>query len=422
MKIQMLIFIVAFSLGFALMKVTSTSIAVKKVDQTTSTVRATSSREDFVDSEYEDLMLSNEEKLQKSLSQANTLSALLGLAEKQLEIESFGNKSLNLVAQKMAKLYPAESLDYYATRPTDATMNAYMENAIFEIWSEHDLISSLAYLDHDSFSTMKEFGESWCHFVNRHSSGKWSDAVLAFKLLSSAKQNAIVAELSETDELLSLLLRELKDLDLQRKLELAVQTVMKNKAVDDARSMDVRQNKTAAELEKENREAEIEQLKAGKIVGEDPDTWLKRVSDAIALGAELPDMPGYLIGKGDDRFAKALETWLPLQSPRVQRAWADEMIQNLPKKEALEWAKTLGTVALRSDTRESILSTWVTSEPQNAADYIIREASQEDMMQFLPEATYRWGLQDFAAAKKWLESQADSTAKDASLKRLTGGK
>ena len=37
---------------------------------------------------------------------------------------------------------------------------------------------------------------------------------------------------------------------------------------------------------------------------------------------------------------------------------------------------------------------------------------------YLPTAVYRWALQDYAAAKQWIDAQADSPAKAAALKKL----
>jgi len=36
----------------------------------------------------------------------------------------------------------------------------------------------------------------------------------------------------------------------------------------------------------------------------------------------------------------------------------------------------------------------------------------------LPEAVYKWALQDYAAARQWLDALPDSPAKVASLQKL----
>jgi hypothetical protein len=150
--------------------------------------------------------------------------------------------------------------------------------------------------------------------------------------------------------------------------------------------------------------------------------WLERISGILAIVDELPTYP-----PNDEEAKRAeytilhqteLELWLPKQSPSLQRAWADNIIEEKSPEDAFAWIEQLSTASLRIDMREQRIRSWTESNPQAATRYISEKMTAEENETFLPKAVYAWALNDFASARKWLDAQAASPAKAAAIKKL----
>jgi hypothetical protein len=152
---------------------------------------------------------------------------------------------------------------------------------------------------------------------------------------------------------------------------------------------------------------------------ESPEMWLARIAATFDEIDVMPTELKHILGPGDGKYLEALSNWLPLQSPRVQRAWADDVIHSKSLSNAIKWVDQLGTPILRADLRNDLFETWARSDSAaEAARYLTENASAEEQSSHLPEAVHRWALFDYNAAKAWIDTQADSPAKAAALKKL----
>ena len=446
MKQTILLFAAAFLSGYLILSAVRNPPQVDAASEQKSSARsATSTRVDQVFGEYEALMFDEEEKEQLLLDQANTLSGLVGLVEK-LDAERGSSNNfdrLNPVALKLAKLFPAQALDYYATCPSNASMNAHMVGEIREKWATLDLTACLAKLDQNETLSTRDFCNLWNEMVRRNVPDKAIEHTRAFAKLDTKKQWAIMEGFYTSDAAtVALLVPVIKDPEVMKKAREILDDASKQVPADPNKKSDY-------DIEKEKRDALAKQLKEDKpepgqlveiLEGEKSESdrkailsavfepqedekqnatlWLARISGLLAVIKDLPDNPPIDPGrKGDFLHKDELEEWLPQQSPRLQRAWADDLIRYKNNAEALEWIEQLGTASLRADMRELVVKNWTYSNPQEAAGYLVREVAveQEDM---LPEAVYKWALQDYAAARQWLDALPDSPAKVAALQKL----
>lgn len=427
MKRTILLFAAAFLSGYLMLAAVRNPPPGDAASEQKSSARsATSNRVDQVFGEYEVLMFDEEEKDQLLLDQANTLSALLGLVEK-LDAERGSSNDfhrLNPVALKLAKMFPAQALDYYATCPSNTSMNAHMVYAIREKWATLDLTACLAKLDQNETLSTRDFCNLWTDMVRRNLPDKAIEHTQAFAKLDTKKQWAIMAKFYSGDAAtVALLVPVIKDPEVMKKAREILDDASKQVPADPNKKSDY-------DIAKEKRDALVKQLKEDKpepaqladiLEGEKSESdryeilracmepredeqqnatlWLARISGILAVVKNLPDNPLVPIVKEGYDFQDELEEWLPQQSPRLQRAWADDLIRNKTQTEAMEWIEQLGTASLKADMREMVIKDWTYSNPQEAAEYLVSEAvpEQEDM---LPEAVYKWALQDYAAARQ----------------------
>jgi hypothetical protein len=426
-KRTILLFAAAFLSGYLMLAAVRNPPPGDAASEQKSSARsATSNRVDQVFGEYEVLMFDEEEKDQLLLDQANTLSALLGLVEK-LDAERGSSNDfhrLNPVALKLAKMFPAQALDYYATCPSNTSMNAHMVYAIREKWATLDLTACLAKLDQNETLSTRDFCNLWTDMVRRNLPDKAIEHTQAFAKLDTKKQWAIMAKFYSGDAAtVALLVPVIKDPEVMKKAREILDDASKQVPADPNKKSDY-------DIAKEKRDALVKQLKEDKpepaqladiLEGEKSESdryeilracmepredeqqnatlWLARISGILAVVKNLPDNPLVPIVKEGYDFQDELEEWLPQQSPRLQRAWADDLIRNKTQTEAMEWIEQLGTASLKADMREMVIKDWTYSNPQEAAEYLVSEAvpEQEDM---LPEAVYKWALQDYAAARQ----------------------
>ena len=68
--------------------------------------------------------------------------------------------------------------------------------------------------------------------------------------------------------------------------------------------------------------------------------------------------------------------------------------------------------------REQVMKDFTNSSPQGASEFIIAKGFADEQENLLPQAVYKWALQDYAAARQWLSAQADTQAKAAAVKML----
>lgn len=445
-----LVFIAAFLLGFLVLSSVELSSRVEESDALIlDQMRASSSRLDHSFSEYEAAILNDEEKLQLLLDQANTLSSLLGLAEKLADEDSYNEKGLMMVATKLASLYPMESIDFYSRSPTNAAMNRDMESQIIKSWAACDLSACLAYLDMDETRSIIEYCEQWTELVYQEWPEKSSEILISFSQMSRDKQNTLLQNryVTVNDEILEFLLSELKDQQLRSTMEARLRFIQEKQLAEKTERQaqhkipyDVEQGIYSAmirDIKERNLPPETVATMLGDVKSrknrmfilynilerrmddqETPDAWLVRVSEMLAGVNEIPDSTPRHSGKGVDPSRDALQAWLPKQSIQLQRAWADDVVNQMHGEDAMEWIDTLSQASLRADLRDQHLEQWVRNSPAEAAGYIVEKASAFEQEDYLSTAVYRWALQDYAAAKQWTEAQADSPAKAAAMKKL----
>ncbi len=451
MKRNVLVFAAAFLLGYLLLASRKKSSAVEVSDvKIANQTLESSSRLDDSFSEYEAVMFDDEEKLQLLLDQANTLSSLLGLAEKLVGEGYFGENALMMVAEKLAKLYPVEAITYYAGRPTNVAMNSEMASKVIQSWAACDLTACLAYLDKDETRSISEFCEQWLDSVYQEWPQKLPEMLKSFSQLNMQKQNMIVQTGSMRDEILEQLLPELKDQKLRSALEARMRLKQDTQLAEKTETQ--KQQKSPEDLEREKCNDIIEDIKTRNLAAaeiatilrvvqsqesrmrilsdilerrmvddETAEAWLARVSEVLAVVDEIPDHTPNHSGKGGDPSREELQAWLPKQSIRLQRAWADDVVDDMYGEKAMQWIQTLSQASLRADMRDEVLASWAEESPIDAAEYMVEKATPAEQEDYLPAAIYRWALRDYAAAKQWIEEQVDTPAKAAALQKLQQG-
>lgn len=447
MKIHLLCFVITFLLGHTIFSRNGTPPTLPATSTTTATARVSSSHyyEEASD-DYVELLLDEEQQLHLLVDQANTLNALLGVAEKVFTANDLGQNRPHPIAEKLARLYPAEALRYYAARPTNAELNEVMERMIMEKWAENDISACLAYLDHDKNRSLADFSAWWCKLARENGADKTKEFVQAFAKLSREKQQKLIDDSYNLTNLLPHLLAQIKEPDLLAEAQQEI-----NRSIDEESESESQREKANSEKEAEHQRIDnlIKQLQVtnpdseqlasilreeksddarriilDKILSpreeerDDASTWLTRISKVLAIIDELPSSPTVQSLKGGYLYQKELEQWLPTQSPRLQRAWADDIVSEQSKEEALAWIEGLSTASLRTDMREQVITDWSENDPDQAAEYLISKASSDEQESFLPDAIYQWALHDYAAATRWLENAPESPAKTAALKKL----
>jgi organic radical activating enzyme len=451
MKRYVLVFAVSFLLGYLLLasRETVSSVEVSGAE-IADQMRASSSRLDDSFSEYEAVMFDDEEKLQLLLDQANTLSSLLGLAEKLAGEGYYDENGLMMVAVKLAKLYPVEAITYYGGRPTHVAMNADMALKVVQSWAAFDLTACLVYLDKDQTRSVSDFCWIWTSLVGQEWPQQSAEILQCFSQLSKQKQSLIVQGGSIRDEIIEQFLPELKDQQLRSAIEARMRIKLETQLAEKTETQE--RQKSPDELERDKCNEMIEDIKARKLAAEDiatmlrdvqsrenrmrilsdilerrfkddetTDAWLTRISEVLAVVDEIPDHTPNHAGKGYDPSHEKLQAWLPKQSIRLQRAWADDVVDDMNGEEAMQWIETLSQASLRADMRDEVLASWAEDSPIDAAEFIVEKATLAEQEDYLPEAVYRWALRDYAAAKQWIEAQVDSSAKAEALQKLGQG-
>lgn len=448
MKTHLLCFAVAFLGGFGLLSI-KRPLPNPPVDaEAPNTLRPSAShRLDEAFSEYEAIMLEDDEKLTLLVDQANTLNALLGAAERITSANGGDENVLQPIARKLARLYPAEALCYYATRPTNAKMNESMWKKILYEWGKNDIAACLAYLTQDSHTSLYSSSDIWNKVAKENSPEQLKECIQSFASMSKEKQNALIDNHYMPD-LLPHLLSAIKDPTVLAEAQESVNNTNEAKAKSDSAP----KGKSESEIEREREEALVKHFQNFKpdptqlaeLLRKEPsdsvrssilravyspsddeksdiDLWFSRVATLGNSGNEILPYPPVDYRKNDAAIQQKLEQWLPGQSPRLQRAWADDIVEGKPKEQALEWIGQLSTASLRSDMRDEVISTWIDEYPQEAADYLINKAISTDQEAYLPDAIYTWALRDYASATRWLDSTPNSPAKTATLLKLKQG-
>jgi hypothetical protein len=436
---KVLLFGSAFLLGYLALASSGSRLTVVAPPIASRSTAASHGAQAF--SEYEALMLDDSEKNQLRLDQANTLNALLGLAEKKWS-DGEGNENLMQdVAAKLAKRYPAQALRYYASYPTNAKMNEGMLLWIREAWSRLDMPACLSNLDRDTTFSTRGFCNTWLNMLGG-SSGKSADFVQSFTTLNREKQKVLMSDLNSSDSIVAALVPVIKDPEVLAEAKKILQAASEQKQTDpgvksrsqierdrmdtmlrDFKAVKPEPAQVVKILEAEKSEYNRSQiLQAILCPGEDEEkdatVWLGRVSVVLAWVQVTPDYPPVSSQKGGYDHQKELEQWLPAQSPKLQRAWADNLISQKPADEALEWIEQLSTASLRADMREQVMKELTTNNPQSASEYIITKGLIDEQENLLPQAVYQWALRDYAAARQWLSAQHDTPAKAAAVKML----
>jgi hypothetical protein len=449
MKKLLLYIFTSFALGFAGLATVTRNTSRESYNQPSQTPRsATSKRIDSSFSEYECVMFDDQEKAAILADQANDLSSLLGLAEKiwaEHGDDSFPNE-MTPVIQKLIKLYPEQALHYYDGLPTNVLMNQLMSSELNVAWCKSDILAYIRYFDKNDKLTIEEFCDSWTHIVRRYTPEKSAQCAESFMKLSHEKQTALIERFSDRDEIVLTLLPVVKDPSMLAKLQQIAKKInetptsvnvpdleakMKQDRIDalmkrlETEKTSVHELKTILD-EKENSEIRESIIRNALSPKDDENinaaAWLERISGILAIVDELPTYPpnDYEAKRAEYTILhqKELESWLPTQSPRLQRAWADNIIEEKSPEDAFAWIEQLSTASLRSDMREQRIKSWTESNPQAAARYINEKSTAEEKVDLLPNAVYAWALNDYASARKWLDAQTDSPAKVAALQKI----
>jgi hypothetical protein len=393
-------------------------------------------------------MFDDQEKAAILADQANDLNSLLGLAEKiwaEHGDDSFTNE-MTPVIQKLIKLYPEQALHYYDGLPTNALMNQLMSSELNVVWCKSDILAYIRYFDKNDKLSIEEFCDSWTHVVRRYTPEKSAQCAESFMKLSHEKQTALIERFSDRDEIVLTLLTVVKDPSMVAKLQQIAKKINETPTSVDVPKPDAnrKQDRIDALMQRlETEKISVHELKAildekenseiresiisNALSAKDDENsnaaaWLERISGILAIVDELPTYP-----PNDEEAKRAeytilhqteLELWLPKQSPSLQRAWADNIIEEKSPEDAFAWIEQLSTASLRSDMREQRIRSWTESNPQAATRYISEKMTAEENETFLPKAVYAWALNDFASARKWLDAQAASPAKAAAIKKL----
>ncbi len=407
--------------------------------------RTKSARESEEIADYENLLMSDDEKFERELSEAKSLSALLGLAEKQLRGGDYSSNELDRIAYQLAELYPAEALRYYVARPTHAEMNEHMFDAIISAWSRRDWVACISYFDQDATLTTREFCERWDKTTDEFDDERPPGFLQVFGRLSEERQKALMSYLSPDEK--AFLLPAIRDKALRAEIEDEYR-IAQQKASEAAAKPKESSPKQAdpeeqlvADLQKQwkkeppdverladnlrsikNRERRHEllrrQLEPRSDPAEDATAWMTRVTDTLAAVGEVPQLNINFNGDTNQGYRSVFMEWLPRQTPQVQRAWADNVIRAREPEQSLKWIENLSTASLRRDMRDEVLTSWALRDAPEAARYMAEKATAEEQESYLPQAVRTWALHDFASASQWLKSQPDSEAKRQAMQKI----
>jgi hypothetical protein len=407
--------------------------------------RAKSARESEEIAEFENLLMSDDEKFERELSEAKSLSALLGLAEKQVREGYESSNELDQIAHRLAELYPAEALAYYAARPTHAEMNLDMYYTIIRAWSLRDWVACISYFDQDATLTTREFCERWDKTTDEFDDERPPGFLQVFGRLSEERQKALMDYLSPDEK--AFLLPVIRDKALRAEIE-DEQRIAQQKAseaatkpkestptqadpeqrlVDDLSEQwkkDPPDVKSLAENLRsiKNRDRRhgllCDQLKPRSEPAEDATAWMTRVTDTLAAVGEVPEFYIDLFHEANEGYRTVFMDWLPRQTPHIQRSWADSVIHAREPEQSLKWIENLSTASLRRDMRDEVLSSWALRDAPEAAQYVAEKATTEEQESYLPQAVRIWALHDFASASQWLKAQPDSESKRHAMQKI----
>lgn len=443
MKREIFVFVVAALIGYAGFTFhPQREPSAKSAGPSASSARASSAREIDMVAEYQDMMLTDAEKLELALHQANRLSELLGLAEKWGAEEA--------ISDQLAKLYPREALNYYITYPTNADMNRTMYDQVLCRWAELDWNACFAYLNASETVDDDAFSHWWGQCTDPHFAKNPEDCCNMFQRFSKKRQNDVIMS-GISDEMRSALLPLMKDAEFAAKTaaEIADRNQRHAARMEDEKKQE-NQPKSASQMEDErcgkwmkkwrkqwpdsaevlaaikemesrdNRRNLLEfSMKPRAEADENPQAWLARISALMTQAGEIPRNPPDT-SSSDDRktYDLALAEWLPQQEPKLQRAWAETVIYRMDTDEAFSYIEKLSTKSLRADMRDKKWTNWASRDAKAAAQAMVKLATPAEMEAHLPEAFYQWALRDYTNAKQWLDTQADSSAKSAALKKI----
>lgn len=463
MKKSWMGFIVSFIAGYAFFALRDgdTSLSSRPQEDLQSGREASARTTDMVD-EYHDLMMDDEQKFQLTLDQANRLSDLLGLMEKeylrlQLGLE-IPQPSIDLVIHKIARLFPKEALDYYESCPSDAMMNMEVYREILSKWAELDFKACTAYLQSKPRIFDADFAENWGTLADRRFKTNPQDCIDVFQGFSEDTQKWLFTESDMGADLQEVLLPLIKDQVLMAEVK---DDLERNKPVDEEtrkilldevdaawqkeavvrEPSQVEQWKEAWQKEYPTAETMVSAIrslpdredrlyllkwitKARKVSldsdYETAEVWMERVSTVLQDGGEIPDALPELPYINDQSYRKLLAEWLPQQSPAMQRAWSEAVVRFQEPAQSLAWAETLATESLRHDMRDLAWERWVATSAREAAPALMKQATPDELEIHLPDAVYGWAVWDYAAAKQWLDAQPDSPAKTQALEKIRG--
>lgn len=446
MRLYLMVFAAAFAVGYMVFSLRQSRAwwGMESMEDSASH-RAKSARESEGIAEFEDLLMSDDEKFERELSEANSLSALLGLAEKQVREGYESSNELDQIAHRLAELYPAEALAYYAARPTHAEMNLDMYYTIIRAWSLRDWVACISYFDKDATLTTREFCERWDKTTAEFEDERPPGFLQVFGRQSEERQKALMSYLSPDEK--AFLLPAIRDKALRAEIE-DEQRIAQQKAFEAAakpKESTPQQTDPEAQLVADLRErwkkeppdadklAEAlrnikdtkyrhellrDQLEPRSEPAEDATAWITRVTDTLAVVKEVPKFSINLSGDAREGHRAVFMEWLPQQAPQVQRAWADIVIYEKEPEQSLEWIENLSTASLRRDMRDEVLTSWALNDAPEAARYIAEKTTAEEQEVFLPATVRNWALHDFASASQWLKSQPDSEAKRQAMQKI----
>lgn len=420
------------------------------------TSKKTSSRENDAITEYQDMMLDDEEKFQLALEQANRLVDLVGLAEKNYREQDIYSASFRLLIEKMARLFPVQSLDYYEVCPTDGLQNREMHEAIMVKWADLDFKACMAYLRSKPALFNRNFCEQWDRLADQsfkshpqecvdvfgsfsaelqreliektHMDEKFQEAVLAV-----IKEPALVGQVKER-----LMDREREKVEARKKMLDEVDAVWQKETLPRVLSQTDEWKEAwkkewpdpavivnairSLPSQKERREmldwVTAPRRNLGGSVTENPQAWLARISEVLRNAEDVPLSALEFHWIELQPYREVLADWLPQQSPALQRVWAESVVRFQPPEESFAWAEKLATESLRHDMRDVAWERWVANSAKGAAAALMTQATPEEREMHLPAAVYGWAMRDYAAAKQWLDAQPESEAKRQALQRI----
>jgi hypothetical protein len=420
------------------------------------TSKKNSARENDAITEYQDMMLDDEEKFQLALEQANRLVDLVGLAEKKYRVQAGDDASLRLLIEKMARLFPAQSLDYYEVCPTDGLQNREMHDAILWKWADLDFKACMAYLRSKPALFNRNFCEQWDRLADKCFKSHPQVCVDVFAGFSAELQRELIEKTYMDEKFQEAVLNVIKDPALVGIVKESL-TDWKRKDVEARKKMleevdAAWQKETLPRVlsqtdewkeawkkewpdpavivnairslpsQKERREMLDWVAKPRKNldgnIAEKPQAWLARISEVLRNAEDVPLSALEFHWNELQPYREVLADWLPQQSPALQRVWAESVVRFQPPEESFAWAEKLATESLRHDMRDVAWERWVANGAKEAAAALMTQATPEEREMHLPAAVYGWAMRDYAAAKQWLDAQPESEAKRQALQRI----